>query len=348
MDSKYRIDFDIMRILLTILVVIGHASYYSHSTIWGGGNIDYFYLADITQDTKIHIIATIITSYIYSFHMPLFFFLSGEVYSYTNKNITFSDLIQKKSKRLLIPALIVFLFYYLPIMFFTGYYNSFDLTVMWQIIFPGGNYLWFLESLYICYIFIWILNRWKTNTEAIKYVLVVFVWIIGIFFWKKAVEFVPFGNPFRYFLWFYLGIKAEEIRHTIKLTYRVLFLLFVIQANIWGAQQAFGHGEILIGSISGFLIIPFWVICTESLASRISEKHSYFVKRVASYTFGIYLYSDPLNYLILYLFHRQFGNAGFCCNFTAGILYFSRIFITTFLAVLISKLIKKMGFQYLC
>jgi len=36
MDSKYRIDFDIMRILLTILVVIGHASYYSHSTIWGG------------------------------------------------------------------------------------------------------------------------------------------------------------------------------------------------------------------------------------------------------------------------------------------------------------------------
>lgn len=52
MDSKYRIDFDIMRILLTILVVIGHASYYSHSTIWGGGVILIIFIWQISHKIR--------------------------------------------------------------------------------------------------------------------------------------------------------------------------------------------------------------------------------------------------------------------------------------------------------
>jgi hypothetical protein len=37
MTQKYRLDFDILRITLTILVIMGHATYYTHATMFGGG-----------------------------------------------------------------------------------------------------------------------------------------------------------------------------------------------------------------------------------------------------------------------------------------------------------------------
>ena len=66
------------------------------------------------NDSKIHIIASWISKWIYTFHMPIFISLAGAVYSLHKYN-SLSELVHSKIKRLIIPLLFVFLFWNLPI-----------------------------------------------------------------------------------------------------------------------------------------------------------------------------------------------------------------------------------------
>ena len=71
----------------------------------------------------------ILRKYIYSFHMPLFFFISGLTYK-ENANMSFKELIKKLFKRLIIPYIAINIFAILIrlIMYYLGYYQTFNLT----------------------------------------------------------------------------------------------------------------------------------------------------------------------------------------------------------------------------
>lgn len=80
------ISLDIARAICIILVVIGHYVP-DNSPAW------YVMLHDI----------------IYTFHMPLFMFVSGYVYMITKKNIGYKSFLIKKIKRLMIPYFVLLL-----------------------------------------------------------------------------------------------------------------------------------------------------------------------------------------------------------------------------------------------
>lgn len=86
--SKKLTQISFLFVFATLLVVIGHA--------------------DITLEYR----ELWIYRWVYSFHMPLFFFLSGFLFVYTHpenkiKDMTFFSFIGKKGKRLLLPFLFI-------------------------------------------------------------------------------------------------------------------------------------------------------------------------------------------------------------------------------------------------
>ena len=100
-------------------------------------------------DTTFHRVATYLTDWIYVFHMPAYFCLSGVVFSMELKRKRYPSvwtLIVTKAKRLLAPMLFVWLVWNIPIKMLAGYYAGMNhplLSAVMQIAFPNAVYLWY-------------------------------------------------------------------------------------------------------------------------------------------------------------------------------------------------------------
>lgn len=113
-------------------------------------------------------------SQIYAFHMPLFFFLSGYLFS-TRKFSTFKDFFISKAKSLLIPYLV---FSIISIILY-GYFREqpIELNRFLEIILISkrnsmyfNDALWFLPSLFLIEIIFYIIVRFLKNQFAIVFV----------------------------------------------------------------------------------------------------------------------------------------------------------------------------------
>ena len=67
----------------------------------------------------------------------------------------------------------------------------------------------------------------------------------------------------------------------------------------------------------------------------------------SSYSFGIYLYAEPLNYWLLHEFYSQVGIAFFGTEIGAAAIYLSRVVVTPVIAVGITWILKKLKIKYL-
>ena len=143
-----------------ILVVLGH--------IFSGGNIK---------------------TYIYSFHMPLFFIISGYLFNYSNVK-SFKEFINKKIKAYLIPYVTF------SIINILGYYllSGLSLIVLRNnlletIIFCGIGALWFLPILFIAET---IFMFCKFNNKKIIYSVLIFIGVsvISLSIWALTRSFI--------------------------------------------------------------------------------------------------------------------------------------------------------------
>ena len=184
-DKPRRYDLDILRIILTILVVIGHASYYTIKTKFGGIYYDQLMQGMMVEDTTFHRVVTYLTDWIYVFHMPAYFCLSGVIFSMELKRNRYSSvwkLIVTKAKRLLAPMLFVWLIWNIPIKMLTGYYMGMNhplLSAMMQIAFPNAVYLWFLEALFCCFVMDYIITKYIKNFR-VQFLIVGIMALIGL------------------------------------------------------------------------------------------------------------------------------------------------------------------------
>ena len=143
MENKRLISIDIARAICIILVVIGH------------------YIPDDSPDWYITM-----RNVIYSFHMPLFMFVSGYVHWATRKPVKYKDFVWKKFQRLMIPyfftSIVVITIKLLtesglsvenPVDF-SAFYKMFYLPV-------AGFFLWFVFALFLIFLIIPFFNTRK-------------------------------------------------------------------------------------------------------------------------------------------------------------------------------------------
>ena len=91
-----------------------------------------------------------------------------------------------------------------------------------------------------------------------------------------------------------------------------------------------------------FLVLNYLVLAIP--ITPVSERR---IDALSQYCFGVYLYAEPLNYLLLYLFHQAFGIGAFGSEWMALGLYLARILMTPLAAVGIVKILMKLRLKYL-
>jgi acyltransferase len=210
MSISKRIDFiDIAKGFGIILVVFGHT--------YRGNDLNLF---------------------IYSFHMPLFFFFSGLLFN-EKKYASFRILLKNKFKTLLLPYITFYIITYLYWFFVEkylrpGYNISFDIPLIG--FFYGSDYekymcpngvLWFLTSLFVTEILLYNLLRLKNN--YVRILLVVFSGIIGYLISLIEMPLPPFssGTALMALVFAATGYYSKDFILNMLSNYNRLFLLTI-------------------------------------------------------------------------------------------------------------------------
>ena len=332
---------------MVILVVVGHGTYYNIITKFGG-----IYYADLMLESNItqpifYRIVNLLTSYIYTFHMPIFISLSGSLYA-LSKYKSYKLIICQKVKRLLIPFFVIWLGWNVPIKYLTGYYTRVPISkILLQMFFPANVYLWYLESLFFVFLIFGGINKLQRNYQSI---LIFLLWVVGIILYKKLGQYHPLGDPLYYLGWFYLGYRIEDIitvLKKIKLWSTVpMVALLLFQIVMFFANRYLLDIKIIDVGCK-YIVFPLAMLLVLNYFIRVVNPTNQWIVKVSGYGMGIYLYAEPLNYLVLYIFYTHCGIEYFGTNLGAMVICFSRIIVTPIIAVCITWLLKRMNVKYL-
>lgn len=238
-----------------------------------------------------------LTKWIYSFHMPLFIFISGYLLDYTSKNgienINYIIFIKKKIKRLLIPYVVISSLAYIP-KYLLGKFalRPLDLNIKSYIhgfLYPWDNpiiFFWFLPTLFfIMLITIFLIKSLKNNIN-----LILMISLFVSLFSKKFIDvsFLNINGILNYLFFFILGIvyNRKEIMIDKKIESRISFLFFSIVLLINCIL------DYKVSSQSLYILIAISGIIFSILLGKIYLKRDYkFLNHLFGKSFSIYLLS---------------------------------------------------------
>lgn len=260
-----------------ILVVIGH-SFYAY------GNDNIFH------------------KWIYSFHMPLFMFISGYLlwYSLHSKgqsliNMSLNDrlvFIKKKAKRLLIPYVVISTLAFIPktMMSFLSA-RPVELTLddyVSMLLFPWKNviiYFWFLPTLFIIFVIV-IVGRGLLYKINIPYSLVIII-ALAIHFLNplKNVEVLNLCGVLYYLIYFIIGYYFSKTNcEAIVKKYLPFILFFTISLSVIALFEGEFYGKEFLMAING-------IVMSVALGVLYVMKKQTFLSPLYGASFAIYLFS---------------------------------------------------------
>lgn len=339
--KKYIEEYNIIRVVATILVVIGHAGYISPMTEYGGISFGEYSIPVAQQIIDLGV------RLIYSFHMPLFFALSGSLFYLnveSNKFNNLIDVLSVKAKRLLIPYVFCTLFWVIPIKALSGYWsNSASLLkdiIFGQLFLYGNSHLWFLWVLFIVTIITWICRK----NEIVR------VFIALFFFYCGCMVDIPQFGVSRILLnliWFELGYQygknRDLIQRLIELKGRKIALATISTMLYLAVLMC--YLRLAKGSEFAYGIVHFTgVAMSFALAFLVAEKkirNRFLYRIILRHSMGIYLFSDSINYLILSILKKTMGSKIVETNLGAFGLFVFRICLTILVAIVVDIIVQK-------
>ncbi len=152
-----------------------------------------------------HIADDFFVKWLYTFHIPLFFFLSGYVF---NPDKDWKTFIYSKSKSLLLPYISLGI----PLILINLRYG-FDLEflitkfIIQERMFP----LWFITSLFIMLLIAYWLFNWHKNTLH-QQLITVLLGITGVTLWRMGIVSLPWNIDITMvaFPFFYIGYRLKK------------------------------------------------------------------------------------------------------------------------------------------
>lgn len=336
-ENKRDFQLDVLRVILVVLVIFGHSTFYKISTKYGG--IDYYtpLVEEGFRDASIHVMLDYLKGIVYKFHMPAFVFLSGIIFRKEcdrNKYHSIRLLIAKKNRRLIIPCLLAWLLWNIPIKYFSGYYQFQDnplISALLQILNPYQVHLWYLEALFFIFLVFYYLK--KVSSVWIKVSISIALYFVGIVIRYKFGA--PIGNPFLYVIWFEIGYD-ELFRKNDRNNRIVLYIVILIA--FYYATLKIQFSWVLLDLLMGYLGIQLLYNLSKCIFSIGGGTNSV-LRAISNHSLGIYLYSDPLNYLIIYMFVKYFGIASLSNSSYAILLFLLRFCLSFAIAYFVDVLI---------
>lgn len=352
-SNKKIVEYDVLRVIVTILVLLSHCLYYRMITQYGG--IDYSRY--VMEKPIVFRLLEKLKEIIYAFHMPLYMALSGALFFQSfmkKKALTLKSLAFSKAKRLLIPFTIVTFFYSVPLKYIAGYWKTSE-NIYWDILIgqffaQGNTYLWFLPALFIIFIIVYLLEKKNMNRIIVMMVLL----IVSLISDKCSI--LVLQDSMLYAFWFYLGycfevkreiINERDIKKDSIIIAISFFGLFLLTKKVPDFLLLYGeYITKILGVLLSMLGCYFtYTICFILSKSKIIESKLY--KLLLKNSFGLYLYSDSWNYVCLAVAVSFFGSNVFNTNFGVLLLFITRFCYTTIIAILLTEMLRKFHIKYL-
>ena len=314
-QSKRITEYTVLRVFAILLVLVSHISYYKVGNEFGGVNI--LALAPSGTSFKWYYLIDKFRYVIYLFHMPLFMAISGALFALQTKKgrwSAFGTFAEAKWQRLMIPYLVFTLLYLVPIKYLSGYFGqaNFLMAEGSQLTLLGNSHLWYLYTLFV--------------VALVAYFLVprMQVWYLlplwGLHLASAYVGLSLISLPMEFLLWYMLGAMFETYRETLTSyfrTKRAVFLTIWLTAFVICSLLSLYVGRFgipvlqrLVNDLAAVAGMGLTYLLAELLAQQKSFLESSFVKAVLLNGLGIYIFSDPLNYVLLRLGQVLLGPAG--------------------------------------
>jgi fucose 4-O-acetylase-like acetyltransferase len=123
MERKHFNDYDLLRIIAIVFVVLGHSAWIDSAGEYGALHYQLPENLASAYNGWLMTAQRYLVGWVYGFHMPLFFILSGAVYGISDR-YNFDILCWKKIKRLFIPFWIYSLGFTIPLMWLGNFYDN--------------------------------------------------------------------------------------------------------------------------------------------------------------------------------------------------------------------------------
>ena len=247
MKERYN-ELDLMKGIGIILVYLGH-SFNLKGLV---GNSIYSYLWNI----------------IYSFHMPLFFLISGFLMN-NGKEIQLKKYYIHKIKRILIPYFFINLIDFFPRTLFPNLVNSkFDIM---RVFFYGTKITWFIYTLFMIFIIFPFLEKYILKKDR-YYLFGIILILVNYFKVFHKIEIFSINIVVGYLLYFYIGYIIRTIyknkiingiwnKNIVFLIFGVIFLVF-------------SYKSFYLNYFNSIIFALMGILLTLNISLRIKEENS--------------------------------------------------------------------------
>ena len=274
------IAIDRLRLWLTLAVVFGHALI----LFTDSRSVGHF-------DT--HPVGQNIFEWLYSFHIPVFFMISGATYHGGKAVLTF---ICNKFRRLMVPYFLTFYFAMGPVLYIIGAWQWKDVTGIWFD--HNARHLWFLYTLFWLSVAMRLLDGVGLSYGAILAIS------IGLYLAPLTPE-MPWRFS-QYFLFYVLGACCMRYG---KFLARWWYIWFGAHVLLYGCMVHFswqipwlgGHWPSRL-AVVGMSLSVWFILYALAKSFPLLKKGK--LAQIAAYLYqgqyGLYLYHAPWIYLLGY------------------------------------------------
>lgn len=296
--------FEIMKFILCLLVVAGHVC-----NMYSSANLPNLQIENWGL--------SLLRNWIYLFHMPAFFALSGSLFYYMKNNLGKYDnptqFIRKKSVRLLIPYLIFASIIVMPTLWVVNLIavNPIKYALYNIVLAIDVRHLWFLISLFIMFVAFNSLHKILN-----KYPFATFVVLLIANLFPIPATVFQIHNVLHYSVYFFLGYYIVKW---------FPFLDGMSNRNKCCIFATFIIISITIPQMGGDVLGILSTILMANLLSATRFSKSKTVKYISKNSYGIYLFHPMLIYLAYYLFKDLGSSYYFAISVFAGSLIISVI-----------------------
>lgn len=266
MRNQKLLSISILRVIAMILVVFYHCiCCYS---VWKGSPFYSGIYVDIWQQ-----VATSL-NYI---HVPTFFLIAGYLFVYKmdrktmmGGGIKLTLFAKKKAKRVLVPYIII------------GVFLCILQQREWAQLLTGISHLWFLLTIFECYIFFFLVERIFTKKACL--------WIIPcsllflVLYSKHPLNLFGIGPFFRYAPYYAIGMCVCRI-NLLQSVKRFSKIMIITASVLYITLSAFNSKHIIIMLAAIFLIVAAFAW----LENRDIKKVPRFVTNLDKCSMGIYI-----------------------------------------------------------
>jgi len=277
MKNKTQLNYiEILRAFATVLVVIGHALCVCLGA-WG-------HKVFINEG-----MGYILFKWIYSFHMPLFAFITGYLFYYQfeirEKKVTVKKFLIDKIRRLIIPLFIFKYFLLQPIWAVTEQ-RAYP-TVESYLINTEVGYLWFLYIIFAIYMTLYFIKFIRKKAIVSSLVVLIACNCFSGYFPSQVNRFLE--------LLFYAILGMLLCKKTIynKIKVRMLPLYISVYMGLYVVTQ---YNEGILGNVTGHLsrMMIMIILLMISQAIHCNNQTKAFISVISVNSMGIYLFHEPM------------------------------------------------------